>query len=92
MAKAPTSTDEADVTAEAAAPKAEKKPAAKKAPGKTVTVEQIGSPIRRPADQRATLVGLGLNKMHRRRTLEDTPAVRGMIAKVSHLVRVVEEG
>ncbi|PLX36897.1 MAG: 50S ribosomal protein L30 [Hyphomicrobiales bacterium] len=57
---------------------------------KTVTVEQIGSPIRRPKDQRATLVGLGLNKMHRRRTLVDTPEVRGMIAKVQHLVRVVE--
>jgi len=59
---------------------------------KTVTVEQIGSPIRRPADQRATLIGLGLNKMRRRRTLTDTPQVRGMIAKVAHLVRVVEEG
>ncbi|ATU91822.1 50S ribosomal protein L30 [Phyllobacterium zundukense] len=59
--------------------------------GKTVTVEQIGSPIRRPAEQRATLIGLGLNKMHRRRTLEDTPSVRGMIAKVQHLVRVVDE-
>lgn len=58
--------------------------------GKTVTVEQIGSPLRRPADQRQTLVGLGLNKLHRRRTLEDTPSVRGMIAKVSHLVRVVD--
>jgi len=58
---------------------------------KTITVEQIGSPIRRTQDQRATLVGLGLNKMHRRRTLEDTPAVRGMIKKVSHLVRVVDE-
>ena len=56
----------------------------------TVTVEQIGSPIGRPQDQRATLVGLGLNKLHRRKTLEDTPAVRGMIAKVSHLVRIVE--
>ncbi|MCK5934757.1 LSU ribosomal protein L30P [Fulvimarina manganoxydans] len=56
----------------------------------TVTVEQIGSPLRRAADQRQTLVGLGLNKMNRRRTLEDTPAIRGMIAKVSHLVRVVE--
>lgn len=55
----------------------------------TVTVEQIGSPIRRPGDQRATLVGLGLNKRHRRSTLQDTPAVRGMIAKVQHLVRVV---
>jgi len=60
--------------------------------GKTVTVEQIGSPIRRPAAQRATLIGLGLNKMHRRKTLQDTPAVRGMIAKVQHLVRIVDEG
>ncbi|UXS96626.1 50S ribosomal protein L30 [Agrobacterium tumefaciens] len=57
---------------------------------KTVTVEQIGSPIRRPAIQRQTLVGLGLNKMHRQRTLEDTPAVRGMIRAVQHLVRVVD--
>ena len=57
---------------------------------KTVTVQQIGSPLRRPGDQRATLIGLGLNKMHRTRTLEDTPAVRGMIAKVEHLVRVVD--
>ena len=57
---------------------------------KTVTVEQIGSPIRRPAVQRATLVGLGLNKMHRVRTLEDTPSVRGMIRAVQHLVRVVD--
>ncbi len=57
---------------------------------KTITVEQVGSPIRRPADQQATLVGLGLNKRHRRSTLQDTPAVRGMIAKVAHLVRVVE--
>ena len=59
--------------------------------GKTITVEQIGSPIRRPDDQRATLIGLGLNKMHRRRTLEDTPSVRGMIRKVQHLVRIIEE-
>ena len=58
---------------------------------KTVTVEQIGSPIRRPPNQEATLIGLGLNKLGRRRTLTDTPAVRGMIAKVSHLVRVIEE-
>ncbi|MFK8251041.1 50S ribosomal protein L30 [Ancylobacter terrae] len=57
---------------------------------KTITVEQIGSPIRRPGDQRATLVGLRLNKLGRRSTLQDTPAVRGMIAKVSHLVRIVE--
>lgn len=58
---------------------------------KTVTVEQIGSPSRRPADQRATLIGLGLNKRHRRSTLKDSPQVRGMIAKVQHLVRVVDE-
>ncbi|MDR6955842.1 large subunit ribosomal protein L30 [Ancylobacter sp. 3268] len=57
---------------------------------KTITVEQVGSPIRRPEDQRATLVGLGLNKIGRQSTLEDTPAVRGMIQKVRHLVRVVE--
>jgi large subunit ribosomal protein L30 len=58
---------------------------------KTITVEQIGSPIRRAEVQERTLIGLGLNKLHRRRTLPDTPAVRGMIAKVRHLVRVVEE-
>ena len=62
-----------------------------KTPGKTVTVEQMYSPARRPADQRATLIGLGLNKRHKRSTLEDTPAVRGMIKKVQHLVRVVEQ-
>jgi len=59
---------------------------------KTVTVVQTGSPIGRQSDQEATLKGLGLNKRHRRRTLDDTPAVRGMIRKVQHLVRVVEEG
>jgi large subunit ribosomal protein L30 len=64
---------------------------AKKATGKTLIVEQIGSPIRRPADQRATLVGLGLNKIRRRRTLQDTASVRGMISKVQHLVRIVDE-
>ncbi|MGH1349724.1 MAG: 50S ribosomal protein L30 [Methyloligellaceae bacterium] len=58
---------------------------------KTVTVEQMRSSIRRPKDQQATLVGLGLNKLHRRRTLEDTPQVRGMINKVKHLVKVIEE-
>jgi large subunit ribosomal protein L30 len=55
---------------------------------KTVRVTQTGSPIGRPRDQRATLVGLGLNKMHRTSELEDTPSVRGMINKVKHLVRV----
>lgn len=58
---------------------------------KTLKVTQIGSPIGRTKDQRATLVGLGLNKMNRSRELEDTPAVRGMINKVSHLVRVEGE-
>ena len=58
---------------------------------KTVTVQQVGSPLRRPKDQRQTLIGLGLNKINRRRTLEDTPSVRGMINKVSHLVRVIDE-
>ena len=57
---------------------------------KMLKVTQTGSPIRRPQDQRATLVGLGLNKMHRSRVLEDTPAVRGMINKVSHMVKVEE--
>ena len=57
---------------------------------KTVTVEQTGSPIRREASQRQTLIGLGLNKRHRQSTLEDTPSVRGMIAKVAHLVTVEE--
>ncbi|AIB11139.1 50S ribosomal protein L30 [Azospirillum brasilense] len=59
---------------------------------KTVIVTQTGSPIGRKHDQRETLVGLGLNKLHRTRELEDTPAVRGMIAKVAHLVRVENEG
>ena len=54
-----------------------------------VTVRQTGSPIRRTAVQRATLVGLGLNRIGRTSSLEDTPSVRGMIAKVSHLVEVV---
>ena len=58
---------------------------------KTVRVTQIGSPIGRPKDQRATLVGLGLNKMHRTRELEDTPSVRGMINKVHHLIRVEDD-
>ena len=58
---------------------------------KTLTVEQIASPARRQADQRATLVGLGLNKIRKQRTLKDTPEVRGMIRKIPHLVRVVGE-
>ncbi len=58
---------------------------------KTIVVKQVGSPIRRPADQRATLVGLGLNKMHKTRELEDTPSIRGMVRKVSHMVEIIEE-
>jgi large subunit ribosomal protein L30 len=63
--------------------------AAKKS-GKTVTIEQIASANRRPQIQGQTLIGLGLNKIGRQRTLEDTPAVRGMINKVRHLVRLVD--
>ncbi len=79
------------VEKKAAAPKkvAAKKPAAKKkVAAKTVRVTQIGSPIGRKSYQRATLIGLGLNKMNRTRELEDTPSVRGMINKVKHLVKV----
>ena len=57
---------------------------------KTVTVQQVGSKLGRTKDQEATLIGLGLNKMHRTRELEDTPSVRGMINKVKHLVKVVD--
>lgn len=59
--------------------------------GKTITVQQVGSPIRREKSQRATLIGLGLNKMNKQRELVDTPEVRGMINKIPHLVRVVGE-
>ncbi|VAW06271.1 LSU ribosomal protein L30p (L7e) [hydrothermal vent metagenome] len=58
---------------------------------KTLKVRQTGSAIRRPQDQRATLVGLGLNKIGRVRELEDTPSVRGMIRKIAHMVEVVED-
>jgi large subunit ribosomal protein L30 len=56
-----------------------------------IVVEQVKSPIGRPASQRAVLIGLGLNKIRRRSSLEDTGATRGMIAKVAHLIRIVEE-
>jgi large subunit ribosomal protein L30 len=62
------------------------------AANKTIRVQQTGSPIRREASQRATLIGLGLNKIGRTKDVPDTPSTRGMIAKVAHLVRVVEEG
>ncbi len=58
---------------------------------KTIKVRQTGSAIRRPQDQRATLVGLGLNKIGRVRELEDTPSVRGMISKIAHMVEIVED-
>lgn len=58
---------------------------------KTIVVKQIGSPIRRPAKQRETLIGLGLNKMHRTRELEDTPSVRGMVNSIPHLAKIIEE-
>jgi len=59
--------------------------------GKTIVVKQIGSPIRRPAKQRATLVGLGLSKLHREREPEDTPATRGTVASIPHLAKIIEE-
>lgn len=68
--------------------KAPKGKAAKAVKGDVVTVVQTGSSTRRPGDQQATLVGLGLGRIGKRRELKDTPAVRGMIAKVAHLVRV----
>ena len=67
------------------------KKAENKTDKKTLRVTQIGSPIARKHDQRETLIGLGLNKRHRSRELEDTPSVRGMIRKVQHLVRVESE-
>jgi len=75
----------AKTTAKKEAPK---KAAPKKTAGKTVRVTQIGSPIGRQPKQRQTLIGLGLNKMNKTRELEDTPAVRGMINKIKHLVKV----
>jgi len=58
---------------------------------KTIVVQQVASAARRPAIQTATLKGLGLNKIRRTRELEDTPAIRGMVNKISHLVKIVEE-
>ncbi len=58
---------------------------------KTIVVKQVASPARRPDVQRQTLIGLGLNKMHKTRELEDTPSVRGMVNKIPHLVKIVEE-
>jgi large subunit ribosomal protein L30 len=56
-----------------------------------ITVRQTASPLRRKSDQRATLVGLGLNRIGRQRVLDDTPSVRGMIAKVAHMVEIVDQ-
>lgn len=89
--KKPAADSGAKAAAAKAPAKASAKPKAKKA-GPTVTVTQIGSPIGRQSYQRKTLIGLGLNKMNRTRELEDTPAVRGMIEKVKHLVRVDQQG
>lgn len=57
----------------------------------TIVVQQIASPARRPAVQRQTLIGLGLNKVRRTKELEDTPSVRGMVASIPHLVKIIEE-
>lgn len=86
--EAPKAAEKKDAAPKKASASKKTKKAKTKPTGKTVTVTQIGSPIGRQAYQRATLIGLGLNKMHRTRTLVDTPAVRGMINKVSHLVKV----
>ena len=75
---------------DAAQPTAKKAPAKIAKNGGTITVVQTGSPIGRRKDQRATLVGLKLNKMHRKSTLQDSPEVRGMIDKVKHLLSIVE--
>jgi large subunit ribosomal protein L30 len=85
VAAAPAKAEKAAAPAQASKRAAKKEKAADQA---TVIVTQVGSPIGRRNDQRATLVGLGLNKIGRTRELEDTPAVRGMIAKVAHLLRV----
>ncbi len=61
------------------------------AAAKTIVVEQYASPIRRPARQAATLTGLGLGRIGDRRTLKDTPEIRGMVARIAHLVRIVDE-
>jgi len=58
---------------------------------KTIVVKQVASPTRRPDVQRQTLIGLGLNKMHKTRELEDTPSVRGMVNAIPHLVKIIEE-
>ena len=58
---------------------------------KKITIKQIGSALRRSPDQKQTLIGLGLNKMHKVRVLEDTSSIRGMIKKVNHIVKIVNE-
>jgi large subunit ribosomal protein L30 len=88
--EAPAKKAGAKKTASAAAPA--KAPRAKPSTGKQVKITQVASPIGREAYQRATLKGLGLNKMHRSRVLEDTPAVRGMIERVKHLLRIEAAG
>lgn len=84
--KAPIASGPAPAVEKKASAKAEKP--GKKEAGKMLKVTQIGSPIGRQDYQRATLIGLGLNKRHRSRELEDTPSIRGMIQKVAHLVKV----
>lgn len=90
VAKKPAAASKAEAKSAAAPAAKAAKPAAAPKSGKTVTVKQVGSPIGRQSYQRSTLIGLGLNKMHRTRTLEDTPSVRGMIESVKHLVKIVE--
>ena len=89
--KAATAKTETTAKAKPASEKKSATPKANKPSGNTITVRQIGSPIGRPKEQRGTLIGLGLNKMHKTRTLEDNPSVRGMIRSVPHLVEIVED-
>ena len=91
-AKKTVESSSAPASQKASAPKKAAAPVkAKKPAGKTLTVRQVASPIGRPDVQTATLKGLGLNKLHRTRVLEDTPAVRGMIRSIPHLVQIVED-
>ena len=88
----PTKKTATETKAKAAPKKAPAKKAAAPAAasGKTITLVQVGSPIGRTQDQRATLIGLGLNKMGRTSQIIDTASTRGMVNKVKHLVKVVE--
>jgi large subunit ribosomal protein L30 len=90
MAKKPEEAAEAKAKKTPGKYEAKRAAARARKPERTIAVTQIGSPLGRRFDQRQQLIGLGLNKLHRTRVLEDTPAIRGMIFKVRHLVKVEE--